>query len=205
MKTSKIKFNSPRLSDSNLESLALAVAAAMTGNTHFPEPQPSLAVLNDSIKAYSDALALAKTRDKVKVAIKNTLRETLLLTLRKMANYCSLVADGDRAKLVSSGFSLNAETVASKTMSAPENFTVQTGLNSGEAIVSINRIAIARAYLLLYKEASSENGAWTHVTNSMPWFTISGLTALASYQFKMGAIGTKGQITYTDTITKAVL
>ena len=204
MKTTKIKFNSPKLSDSNLESLALAIATAMTGNTHFPEPEPSLAALNDSIKAYSDALALAKTRDKVKVAIKNTLKEALLLNLRKMASYCSMVADRDRAKLVSSGFPVNAESFAVKTLSAPENFSVQVGINSGEAIVSIKRIANAKAFILYYKPAAG-NGDWIHVTNSLPKFTLTGLEALASYQFKMGVIGTKGQITYTDTITKAVL
>ena len=204
MKTTKIKFNSPRLSDSNLESLALAIAAAMTGNTHFPEPEPSLAALNDSIKAYSDALALAKTRDKVKVAIKNTLREALLLNLRKMASYCSMVADRDRAKLVSSGFPVNAESVAVKTLAAPENFTVQTGINSGEAIVSINSTANAKAYILYYKPAAA-NGEWIHTINSLPRFTLTGLEALASYQFKMGVIGSRGQITYTEIITKTVV
>ena len=205
MKTSKILFNSPRLSDSNLESLALAIAAAITGNNNFTEPQPSLAALNDAIKAFSDALALAKSRDNVKVAIKNAAREALLLTLRKMANYCILVADGDRAKLVSSGFPVSAESVFPKILSAPENLAVQAGINSGEAIVSITRVDGAIAYLLLYRPASSENGAWTHATNSLPWFAISGLTALAPYQFKMGVIGTKGQIVYTDIIAKAVL
>ncbi len=204
MKTSKILFTFSRLNDSNLESMALAVSAAMTGNTHFPEPQPSLAALNNSIKAFSDALALAKSRDKVKVAIKNNLREALLSNLRKMANYCSMLADRDRAKLVSTGFPLNAETVSTNMLSIPENFTLQPGSNSGEAIVSINRVAGALAYLLYYRPASA-NGEWIHVTNSQSWFNVSGLTALASYQFKMAAIGRKGQITYTDTITKAVL
>ena len=204
MKTSKILFNASRLSDSNLESLALAVAAAMTGNNNFPEPQPGIAALNDAIKAFSEALALAKSRDNVKVAVKNNAREVLLLTLRKMANYCILAADGDRAKLVSSGFPVNAESVISRTLAAPENLAVQAGINSGEAIVSINRVNGAIAYLLLYRSAS-ENGEWVHATNSLPWFTLTGLTALAPYQFKIGAIGTKGQTAYTDTITKAVL
>ena len=204
MKTSKILSTFSKFTDNNLESMALAVSAAITGNTHFPEPQPGLAAFNDSIKAFSDALALAKTRDKVKVAVKNTHREALLLNLRRMANYCSLVADGDRGKLVSSGFPVNAATASPKMLSIPENFTVQTGINSGEAIVSVNRIAGAIAYLLLYRPAS-ENGNWTHVTNSLPYFTITGLTALETYQFKIGAIGTKGQIAYTDTISKAVL
>ena len=68
MKTSKILTAFSKLSDNNLESMALAISTAMTANPNFPEPQPSLAEFNDSIKAFSDALALAKTRDKVKVA-----------------------------------------------------------------------------------------------------------------------------------------
>ena len=204
MKTTKIVLNLFSLSDGALEDLGLAVAAAMNGNTHFPEPEPSLAALNDSIKAYSDALALAKTRDKVKVAIKKDLKEVLLTDLRKLISYCSMVAAGDRAKLVSSGFPVNAETASFKMLPAPENLTVKTGINSGEAIVSINRIANARAYLLYYKSAAG-NGEWLHATNSLPRFTLSGLEALSLYQFKMGAIGIKGQITCTEIITKAVL
>lgn len=205
MKTSKIVFNFSRLADGALEDLALAVAAAMTGNTHFPEPQPSLDALNDSTKAFSDALALARSRDKVKVAIKNNLRTELNLTLRNLANYCSFAAKGDRAQLVSSGFSLNADTNYPKTLSAPENFNAQLGNHSGEVIVSINRIANANAYLLLYKLASAENGAWSHATDSLPYFTLTGLEALQQYNFKMGIIGTKGQTVYTDTITKPVV
>jgi hypothetical protein len=138
------------------------------------------------------------------VATKNALRVILILQLRKMANYCSLTADGDHTKLLSSGFAVTAPALSPKTLSAPQNFSVQPGINSGEAIVSIKRIPNAIAYLLLYRPAS-ENMEWTHATNSLPSFSISGLTALASYQFKMGAIGTKGQMIYTDILTKAVL
>jgi hypothetical protein len=177
----------------------------MTGNNLFPEPQPSLAALSDSIKAFSDALAVAKSRDKVKVAIKNNQRTALEIALRNMANYCTFVAKGDRAQLVRSGFGVNEDIFYPKTLSTPENFTAQLGNNSGEVIVSINRIKNANAYLLLYKPASTENGDWTHATNSLPYFTITGLEVLQQYNFKMGVIGTKGQTAYTDTITKLVV
>ena len=205
MKTSKIKFNSPRLSDGALQDLGLAVAAAMNGNAHFPEPQPSLAALNDSITAFSDALALAKSRDKVKVAVKNSTRAALATQLRNMANYCTYMAKGERGILVSSGFPLNAETVAPKMLSVPENFSVQAGRQSGEVIVSVNRIRNASAYLLLYKPASEENGAWTHAANSLPNFILNGLATLQLYHFKMGVIGTNGQTIYTDILTKPVV
>ncbi len=205
MKTSKIKFNSPRLSDGALEDLGLAVAAAMNGNAHFPEPQPSLAALNDSIKAFSDALALAKSRDNVKVAVKNSMRVELETVLRNLVNYCTYVAKGERKILVSAGFPLNAESISPKFLSVPENFTAEPGRQSGEVIVSVNRVSNASAYLLLYKPAAVENGAWTHATHSLPYFTLTGLETLKLYHFKMGVIGTKGQTVYTDTITKPVV
>ena len=71
MKTSKIRVNFSKLTDGQLEDLAMAVAAAMKGNTNFPEPSPALADLNNGIQLFSDGLALSKTRDKVKVAVKN--------------------------------------------------------------------------------------------------------------------------------------
>ncbi len=205
MRTPKIVFNFSSLADGALEDLALAVAAAMTGNPNFTEPQPGIAALNDSIKTFSDALALAKTRDKVKVATKNNLRAALEMTLRNLANYCAFVAKEDRAQLVSSGFPVSADSLSPKTLSAPENFTVQSGNHPGEVTVSINRIRAANAYLLLYKLASAENGAWAHATNSLPYFTLTGLESLQQYNFKMGAIGTRGQTVYTETITKGVI
>ena len=70
MRTSKIILGFTKLNDGQLEDHALAIAAAMANNTNFPEPNPTLADLNNSIKLFSDGLAFAKTRDKVKVAIK---------------------------------------------------------------------------------------------------------------------------------------
>ena len=205
MKTSKIALIPSRLSDGALEDLGLAVAAALNGNAYFPEPQPSLAVLNDSIKTFSDALALAKSRDKVKVAVKNSIRIELETILRNLANYCTYVAKSERKVLVSTGFNLNAESISSKMLSIPENFTAEPGKQSGEVMVSVKRVKNASAYLLLYKLATEENGAWTHATNSLPRFILTGLETLKLYHFKMGVIGTNGQTVYTDIITKPVV
>ncbi|MEO5682850.1 MAG: hypothetical protein ABIQ88_09420 [Chitinophagaceae bacterium] len=56
-------------------------AAAMTGNPHFPEAAPTLADLSNSLKLFSDALALSKTGDRVKTVYKNQLRQNLDLLL----------------------------------------------------------------------------------------------------------------------------
>ena len=205
MKTSKITLSLIRLTDDQLEGLALAVAAAMNGNKNFPEPSPTLADLNNGIQLFSDGLALAKTRDKVKVAIKKQLRDNLELLLKNLSGYCGYTAKGDRAILASSGFTLNAESSGSKTLSLPENFTVQAGDHAGEALVYINRVRNANAYLFLYGASPISNNAWCHATSSKPYFTITGLVTGTTYCFKIGATGTKGQVVYTDIITKMVV
>ena len=205
MKTTKIKSSFSKLSDGQLEDMALAIAAAMTGNPNFTEPGPALADLNNSIKLFSDGLALAKTRDKVKVAVKNKLRNDLQLLLINLANYCSYVAKGDRAILASTGFALNAENNLPKTLGSPENFTVQPGNNAGEALVYINTVRNAKAYLFLYGPSPISNDAWFHAVSSQPYFTITGLVPGTTYSFKIGATGSKGQAAYTDVISKMVI
>jgi hypothetical protein len=205
MKTSKIKLSFSKLNDGQLEVQALAIAAAMNGNPHFPEPSPALADLNNGIKLFSDGLALAKTRDKVKVAVKNQLRDNLELLLTNLANYCSFIAKADRAILASSGFNLNAENNFPKIMAAPENFTVQPGNNSGEAFIYINTLRNASSYLFLYGPSPVSNNAWLHATGTQPYYTITGLVPGTTYCFKIGATGTKGQVVYTDIITKMVV
>ena len=205
MKTSKITANFSKLTDDQLEGLSLAVAAAMNGNTNFPEPSPTLADLNNGIQLFSDGLALAKTRHKVSVAVKNKLRTNLELLLKNMANYCSHIARGDRSILASTGFTLNVETSSSRTLGAPENFTVQYGNNSGEVLVYINPVRNASSYMFLYGPSPISNNAWCHASSSKPYFTITGLTPVTTYSFKIGVTGTKGQVLYTDTITKMVV
>jgi hypothetical protein len=205
MKTSKITLGFNKLNDGQLEDQALAIAAAMNGNTHFPEPSPALADLNNGIQLFSNGLALAKTRDKVKVAVKNQLRDNLELLLIQLSNYCSFIAKGDRAILASSGFTLKAENSSPKILGSPENFSVKPGNNAGEAFVSINPARNAKGYLFLYGPSPMNNNAWFHVLNSQPYYTITGLVPGTTYSFKIGATGSKGQVVYTDIITKMVV
>jgi hypothetical protein len=205
MKTSKITLGFTKFSDDQLEGRALAIAAAMAGNTNFPEPTPALADLNNSIKLFSDALALAKTGDRVKVTIKNKQRQNLEFMLITLANYCSHTAKTDRSILASSGFALNAESNAAKTLNPPENFTVQPGNHSGEILLYVNTVPSARSYLFLHGPSPMPNEAWFIAVNSLPYFTISGLTRGVTYSFKIGVTGSKGQVFYTNVVSQMVI
>ncbi|MEO5681723.1 MAG: hypothetical protein ABIQ88_03725 [Chitinophagaceae bacterium] len=53
--------------------------------------------------------------------------------------------------------------------------------------------------------AGSFNDAWFHAASSQPYFTITGLIPGNVYSFKIGVTGSKGQVAYTDIITKMVI
>lgn len=205
MKNAKIILRFARLNDANLEAQSFAILAAMTGNTHFPEPAPSLAALNNSITLFSDSLAFAKTGDRVRGIHKNQQRQNLEQLLTRLANYCSFIANGDRFILASSGFRLNAASNASNSLGNPENFTVEVGANSGEALAYVKSVPNAKSYLFRWGIAPIVNETWLHTIHSKPWFTITGLVPGSIYSFQIGVAGTKGQTVYTDIITKMVV
>jgi hypothetical protein len=177
MKKSKITLRLSRLSDADLEARSFGIVAAMTGNAHFPEPTPALADLNNTIKLFSDSLA----------------------------NYCSFIAEGDRFILASSGFTLNAERTNPATLADPTNFTVEVGSKTGDALAYVNAVPNAKAYLFRWGVAPIVNEAWFHTIHSLPFFTITGLVPGTVYSFQIGVSGSKGQVVYTDIISKMVV
>ncbi len=205
MKKTKIKSNFTGLSDPALDARASGIISAMTGNPHFPQPTPALEDVSNSLKLFSEALALSKTGDQVKAAYKNQLRDNLDDLLTKLANYCSFIAQGDRFKLTSSGFQVNAEANSSKAVGFPENFSVEIGQQSGSAFASVNRVANANSYLFRWGVAPIANDNWFNTVSSQSRLAITGLVRGTNYSFQIGAAGSKGQLVFTDIITKMVV
>lgn len=202
MKKAKIVLNLRRLSDSEIETQSVAIATAMTNNPYFPEPMPSLAALNNSLKLYTDSLALVKNGGRVQVALKKEAREKLEQSLTNLAADCSAIARGNRGILASSGFNLNTETSTPRILTYPENFTVEVGNNPGEALVYLNPVKHAKSYVFLWGATPFINETWLHTIESKPFCIITGLTPGTTYSFKIGIGGSKGQTVYTKVISQ---
>lgn len=205
MKKTKITLPLTRISDAELEVRTLGIIAAMTGNAQFPEPSPAIADISNSLQLFSDALALSLTKDKVKVAVKNKYRSNLAFQLSKLASYVEFIAQGDRAILSGSGFSLSAASSSSKTLAQPSSFTVEVGSRSGAALAYISSVPNAKAYLFRWGVAPIVNDSWLHAIQSKPRFIITGLVPGTTYSFQIGVAGSKDQLVETDIITKMVV
>lgn len=205
MTISKITVGYTRMSDARLQEHAQAIIAAMQDNKNFSDAQPMLTAVNDALNAFTEALSQAKTRDRVRVAFKNEVRAKLAAALRTLANFCTFKADGERSLLASSGFPLTSEQRTTQPLALPENFSVRLGNNSGEVMLSVNKVPGALAYIFQYAPAPVSQTPWLYSSSALPSITLSGLEPLTQYSFKVTVIGRRGQTTSTDIITKAVV
>ncbi|MFT3844078.1 MAG: fibronectin type III domain-containing protein [Lacibacter sp.] len=201
----KVLLNFDRLGDGNLESKTHTILSNMSGNPYFPTPVPALTDVTTAATDYSSALIDAKSGSRTAIANKNNMREALTVLLRSLANYVNFVADGDATKLLSSGFDVSKETVPS-VITKPENLQVMNGANSGELEVMVNRVKGATAYLHEYTtDDTAQTVNWVSVASTSRRVVFSNLLPGSKYYCRVGAVGPKGQLVYSDAMPRIVI
>jgi hypothetical protein len=201
----KALINFSILNDGNFLAKAQNIRTSMTGNTDFPDPVPSLGTIGDAIDDYAAALVKAGTGNRSDVADKNAKRKILTDLLRSLAAYVTSIANGDRSKLLTTGFDVSKEKEP-VVITKPENITVNNGANSGVLLVSVKRVKGAASYVHEYATPEAmATDSWVSTTTSKSKITFSELEAGKIYYCRIAAVGSKGQIVYSDPIARMVI
>jgi hypothetical protein len=129
----KIVYTFRRMGNEKLQSFTNGVIIALTNNANFPTLQDELAILNTAYEAYVVAAGNALQGSAAQRALRNEKKAELVALLDSMADHVMVVANGNRTKLVSSGFRLNNEN-NTPSLVVIEDFRVYNGTNSGEMI-----------------------------------------------------------------------
>lgn len=201
-----------RLSEAGFQAKAGAIVGSLTGNSHFPEPwhnqAPTLQQLTTAMNTYRSAYNAALTRDQVKIAQRNTARQALTELLRRLATYLELAANGDAAKLTSTGYDLRREPVRSNgsgTLPAPTDLRVTPG-RSGQLTLRLARLAGAAAYeVQTSRAAPDQEDAWVHATTaaSAQRVTLEGLTPGATW-LRLRGVATRGPGAWCEPVNVTV-
>lgn len=194
-----------RLSETNLNFKAEMVIINLTDNPNFPATIPTVAEFTLIREAYSEGLKNSADGNRTAIALKNQAKEALLIAMKNLATSVESLAQGDRAKLVSSGFDLGSDGENIPEIGTPTNFELSDGPNPGELKLSVKTVPYAIAYLHEYTEAPlTENSIWVSKASSSREHTFKGIRSGIRVYSRVAAIGRKGQEVYTNILFRVV-
>ena len=136
-----INFTSNKHTDLELNVKANHIIEKMTGNATFPTPEPTLEAVQEATDAYMNALDNFQDGSREDTVRKNHLRIALEDLLWQLADYVSQVSQGDKARMLSSGFDLSKKPEPFGPLSKPTNLVVKPGSNKGSVELSCNAVA----------------------------------------------------------------
>lgn len=194
-----------KLSESNLDLKGGKIIAALTGNADFPTTMPSLADFTTVKNTYSTNLVAASNGDRAAIAMKNQDKDSLLGAMRLLAINIEGLAQGNQAKMVSSGFDVAANGDSVPAMGPPTNFKVSDGLNADEIKTSVK--GVERAIMYSHEYALSlpdPDTSWTTWVSSSVSYVFTDLPGGTRVYARVGAIGRKEQLVYSDVLSRIV-
>ena len=190
MKTLKVALGFDRLSDGALSALANTVFTNMAGIAAYNKPPVTYADASKGLDTFDKSVAAAMDGGTALTAAKKADREALIAILRKLAAYVQIVADGDMALLLSSGFSAVTPGRAPAKLAVPTILSVDnegtTKLN-----VRLHPVANARAYQVRASLGNNGTTTWLPTVDSTQTrrIIVGNLVPGTTYSFQARAIG----------------
>jgi len=189
--------------DSDLGTLAIHIVDSMENNPTFPDAPSELGAIKKLLPEYQTAVANAKGRNTVLISIKKDKKKELIALLTALAAYVTRTCNGDRTKLLSSGFPVSGEK-GEQPMAVIQKLEVELG-PPGVLTTRVKRVAGARAYLHQYTtEPPSSDTVWTIEGSTLAFHTFSGLKSGTKYWLRVVALGRDGQTVYSPVESRII-
>jgi hypothetical protein len=188
--------------DTELLTISGRIVAGLTGNASFSAPLPTLATLTAACSAYVAAVN-AFDRGSASVAARNQTRAALGQVLRDLALYVQHTSQGDRVKLISSGFPLQRGRgpAVLGVPGPPQGIKLARGPASGQISARCKAIPGALLYQWRYATVQAPT-AWTlSDTSSSGAMLLSGLVPTTEYLVQVRAFGRRGSSDWSDSVS----
>ena len=200
----KVNTSFNRGRDGDLVNDGFRIADDMKDNPYYLEPNPAVAELLKATQEYQQSLYDAAGRDQTLVAIKDAKRAVLRNMLSQLAEYVNTVSNGDRAKLLSSGFKLARVRGEADDMKPIGELEIRTDAPE-QATVRVKRVPGAKAYVYEYTTGVVTNeSTWVSKTVSEPLYTFRGLQSGVKYSFRVIAIGRNEKSVHSPIVSRFI-
>jgi hypothetical protein len=202
----KVKLNFRSLTVPEKVARAQQIVAAMTGNSNFPTPNPTLAAVTTAVNDLqtADADAQAARREARHLTGERDRKEDKLIQLiTQLGAHVESVAGDDEAKIMSAGLEMRSDrTTDTSEATAPETLTATTGNHEGEVELSWDAVRGARSYVV-ERTTDPQTAPWTHAgVSPRSSLIIEGLESGKRYYFRVAAITLNGQSPWSNHAVK---
>lgn len=202
--STKIKNSYKKGGDAKLNVLANRILESLKDNPNFPNPTPALATLETALQEYGRALSVSGRFDRTRISAKNDKKAALIGVLSQLAGYVEATCQGDKTKLLSSGFDITGEKIASNTLPPISTFTVASEA-PGQAITRVNKVAGARSYVHQYTpDPITSNSVWVSETTTDRQHTFNNLPSVTKCWFRVIAVGRGRQSVYSPPVSRVI-
>lgn len=192
-----------RLPDASLELVANNIVSKLTNNPSFTDPEPTLVQVKAGIEGYHVALIGAQSGSRAEVALKNTKKMELVKILQDLGSYVNYAAQGNVDALLTSGFTLARPAVPAPLVTKPSDVRLADGLNTGELEISLKKVPGAKGYQFECTPDPVVQGvAWQAVPSPVRKYVFTGLLSGKRYWCRVGAVGSHGQLVYSDPVSR---
>jgi hypothetical protein len=201
---SKIKKAYQNASDSRLLLLAYRISESLKDNPNFPNPVPTQAELSRVCQEFQTAVSVASRNDRTLSSAKNDKKAELIGVLNQLAAYVTAICNGDRTKLLSSGFDISGVRSDAHTLTPITALTVEIG-PPGQAISKVKKVAGSRSYIHQYTpDPVSSDSQWVSETVTDNQFTFTNLRSVTRYWFRVIAIGRDKQAVHSPLVSRVI-
>ena len=177
----------------------------MTNNPNFAAPSPDLDTLSDAAaaleSAYNAALQ-ARANAKMQTSVMGQKSAVLDLLLMQEASYVQSSSRGDKAKIESAGFDVRDNPTPFGQLPAPTEPKAAPSQNPGTINLSWKKVRGAKSYLI-ERAVDSNRLEWAAATASTKTkAVVNTMTSGLRYWFRVAAVGSAGQGTWNEPISK---
>lgn len=196
--------------DETLANKAGIILLAMSTNTLFPVPSPSLTDVEAALDDFRTKLETAGRKgSQLDTTLKDQSRDRLIPLLQKLGRYVRDVADGDPAVIQSSGFTCSSDRRPGGIPETPQHVVLRNGPLSGELKLSFGKVEGARLYEYRYAKmpVPGAEAEWSDrfTTSNSRGTVIGGLTRVTEYLVQVRALNNHGASDWSQTVAHVVI
>lgn len=177
------------------------VVTEMLGNTNFTTPSPTLDSISTLANEFEVLINAADAGGSYDKLVREAKKEELIDAMHNLSNYVLFIAKGDRLVAESSGFTIGKDTRTPRPpIDKPTGLELSDGKNAGELALEFLKVQGATSYMYQISVDPLDETKWVTTYGTIRKSLFTGLESGKKYYVRVVALGTKGQVVYSDPV-----